>query len=225
MNSGDILRKPIVQDVYTAIKKLITSQEIAPGEFLVEEKLADMLTVSRTPVRKALQLLSDEGLIDIVPNKYTVARSTSNTDLIAAFELSEGIDGMIAYLVAERVSKGDLTDRDMLDLENSLKHMTEVYQRQDFQEWVKADEAFHKALNEMCGNPLLLKAHHDNIQRVNEVIWYKVSRHQERTVSLSIHHDLVEAIRLGDCERARSVAQLHRRRIIQFLKENPSRQS
>ncbi len=214
------MRKPIVQDVYTAIKHMITSQEIAPGGFLVEEKLAEALKVSRTPVRKALQMLSEEGLIDIVPNKYTVARATSQVDLISAFELSEGIDGMIAYLVAERKARGEISERDWQRLTDALDQMEHAYRQEDFQQWVSADAAFHTILNSLCGNPLLLKAHQDNLPRVNEVMWYKVSRHQKQTVSLTIHQELVAAIRDGDCERARTAAHTHRRRIIRFMKEN-----
>ena len=58
---------PLREHVYQAMQELIISRRLAPGQHLVESELAQMLGVSRQPVREALQWLNNEGWVDLRP--------------------------------------------------------------------------------------------------------------------------------------------------------------
>lgn len=211
-----------VTAAYETIKKQITSQEILPGEHLVEAKLARDLAVSRTPIRLALKMLEREGLVEIVPNKYSVARSTKQDELIKAHEFTEALDGIIAYLVAERVASQEISQTDLNAFTDTIDRMKQALLNNDMKAWADTDHFFHLSLTHLCNNHLLIKAYEQNIKIINEVLWFVVAHNIDKNNSNEMHRDLIDAIRQGDSVKARSIAQDHRRRIIHFLKGNQS---
>ncbi|MET8160729.1 GntR family transcriptional regulator [Sphaerisporangium sp. NPDC005289] len=58
---------PLRESVFEALLELIISGSLRPGRHLAESELAEMLGVSRQPIREALQLLSGEGWVDLFP--------------------------------------------------------------------------------------------------------------------------------------------------------------
>lgn len=80
--------------VAESIRNEILSGGIAAGEELKQELLAEMLGVSRMPVREALQLLEQEGYIERLPNRHMVAVDLSSEKLC-------GIMRMIAAMETE----------------------------------------------------------------------------------------------------------------------------
>lgn len=93
-----------------AVRSLILRGDYAPGERLGEVELAQLLGVSRTPVREALRRLSAEGLVDLVPNKGARVVDHSDTDLEHVFLLRAQVEGLGARLAAGRI------DDDALDV-------------------------------------------------------------------------------------------------------------
>ena len=73
---------PLRERVYQAIQELIISRQLAPGQHLVESELAELLGVSRQPIREALQLLSSEGWVDL-------SSGPSGTTLILSVPLTQ----------------------------------------------------------------------------------------------------------------------------------------
>lgn len=85
---------------YAAIKALIVSGEIAPGEALSERALSERFGISRTPVREAIRTLANDGLLDIVPMRGTFVRQLSVRDLREIHEVRLALEGMAAWLAA-----------------------------------------------------------------------------------------------------------------------------
>ena len=67
--------------VYQGIKSLIVSHDIAPGNRIRLEPLADKLSVSNTPVREALIQLAAENLINDIPNGGFFAKEISESEI------------------------------------------------------------------------------------------------------------------------------------------------
>src|SRR6201999_1447708 len=61
------LRQKSTDKVYAALRRKVIDSELAPGSHILEQELAIMLGVSRTPLREALVRLENEGLVEIVP--------------------------------------------------------------------------------------------------------------------------------------------------------------
>src|SRR6516225_11529184 len=84
------------------IREMILRAELAPGQRVAEAPLADRLGMSRTPVRQALPLLAQEGLLSEHETRGYVVRGFSRADILDAIDLRGVLEGLAARRVAEQ---------------------------------------------------------------------------------------------------------------------------
>src|SRR5438309_7674848 len=94
--------------VYLALREAIVSAELEPGRRLSENELAELLGVSRTPVREALFRLRDERLVAIVPQLGTFVTLISPAAIEDAAFVREALECAAIRRAVERVSDADL---------------------------------------------------------------------------------------------------------------------
>ena len=97
---------PQAADAYRLIRRAIVEGAYAPGQRLVEQRLAEEHGLSRTPVREALRRLQAEGLVDVERHRGAAVRRLSADDISDIYELR---------------SVG-LSDLDVLDLNNMVSY-------------------------------------------------------------------------------------------------------
>lgn len=101
---------------YRSIRTAILEGQLPPGAAISEAERAETLGVSRTPIREALQLLAQEGLVEIFPKRGTLVARLSARDVRESFELREAIETAAARLAARRRTQPELDlMRDALD--------------------------------------------------------------------------------------------------------------
>lgn len=102
------------EEVYGLLREKIRRGEFAPGSALSEIAVAEMLRVSRTPVREALQRLSAEGVVAVYPNRGAFVKVMTPRDVTELFEVREALEG---FAVRKAVGKlGDSQRRQVRDL-------------------------------------------------------------------------------------------------------------
>lgn len=95
------------EDTYHAIRRAILEGTMRPGERIVEQQLAEMLNVSRTPVREALLKLERENLVARVGRGMTVRRYSSD-EVRDIYNLRAHLESFGARLATERITEGEL---------------------------------------------------------------------------------------------------------------------
>jgi GntR family transcriptional regulator, vanillate catabolism transcriptional regulator len=127
-----------------------------PGTRLNEVHLARTLSVSRTPLRAALQTLAGEGLLHHTPNRGFTVPEESLTAMIDAFEMRALAEGLAARLAAER----GITESMRLRLEaalaagdKALAPDTDDRERRTL--YAEANEAFHGTIHEAAQSTLV----------------------------------------------------------------------
>src|SRR3984957_16139239 len=83
------------------IREMILRGKLAPGQRLAEAPLAEMLGMSRTPVRQALPLLAREGLLQEHESRGYMGRGFSTADILDALDVRGALEGLAARRVAE----------------------------------------------------------------------------------------------------------------------------
>jgi len=97
---------------YDSIKRAILSGEIAPHERLVEERVAEALGISRTPVREAFAILEHEGMLESEPYKGLAVRPVTVDEFLNMYEALGIIEAALARLAATKASAGDIRRMD-----------------------------------------------------------------------------------------------------------------
>ena len=90
--------------VIDQLRDLIVQGELAPETKLNERVLAEKLGTSRTPLREAIKSLAAEGLVELLPNRGAVAAQLGRQDVVDAFEVIAGLEGMSGELAAARIT-------------------------------------------------------------------------------------------------------------------------
>lgn len=204
MTKGTKKITTIKQQVHDIIKENILNGTFAQGEWLQEKKLAEILNVSRSPVREALKELVGEGLLEDIPNKGVFVRRFTMKDIDNIFELREVLE---KYAIKKIIEIG--TDEEIQDLVHLFNQMEDSYNKGDLYDYYKIDTNFHSMLYDMCKNDIL----NNMISGILPVIQPTKINHNAGMVrfknSLEEHRGIMEGIRDRDFKKAWEYQQIH----------------
>ncbi len=103
-----IVRTTTVELVTTAIRQRILSGDLAPGEALRQEALADELGVSRVPIREAITRLTGEGLLTNVPHKGAYVAELSIEEVQETFEIRLRLEPWLFSQAIPHITEGEI---------------------------------------------------------------------------------------------------------------------
>lgn len=142
-------RARIVDEVLHRLRESILNHSIPPGARLVQTDLADRMGVSRTPLREAIRLLEQDGLVQVSDGNRTVeVVQFSRQDLVDLYEIREVIDGLAARTLAAQ-GMDEATRRLIGGYVAAMKQASEPLQGEDY---FVAHINFHASIIEHCGN-------------------------------------------------------------------------
>src|SRR6186713_2728487 len=141
------------------IREMILRGKLAPGERVAEAPLAEELGMSRTPVRQALPLLAQEGLLAVHESRGYVVRAFTAGDVLDAIDIRGVLEGLAARRVAEhgatkpflRKLHACLHDGDALLAKHRIAENDEA-------EYAEMNGRFHSLILEEAGSQILSEA-------------------------------------------------------------------
>lgn len=146
-----VIQSRLADDVYDQILSAIVNGEIAPGERLIQEKIASQINISRTPVREALLRLEQEGILEISGRKGFSIRQISEDEVRQVYAVREAIEGYAARQVAEEKDPKQLA---------AIKKAIEAEREEDITDLqvdFRVNRTIHRTIVEQTGNPMLLE--------------------------------------------------------------------
>jgi GntR family transcriptional regulator, rspAB operon transcriptional repressor len=100
---------PLYQQVYELLRRKILEGEYAPGESLQESRMAEMLRVSRTPVREALRQLEQEGLL-VAQGSERAVRNLTWEEFVELYTCRMALERLVADRSASLATEGEIKD-------------------------------------------------------------------------------------------------------------------
>ncbi len=181
--------------VYTVLRLAILEQALGPGTKLPEDAIGEQLGVSRTIVRRALEKLAAEELVEIEPNRgASVARPTLE-EARDVFAVRTDLE----RLVIERIC-GKLEADQIKTLEDWVANEERAF-RDTSDDYVRQAAEFHVLLAGMAGSQLLLKYLRSLVAR-SALILGLYGRPNWPNCNIDEHRAIIAALRDGNLERA-----------------------
>jgi len=186
---------------YEKVKEMILSNELKPGQKIVQDSLALDLGISRTPLRSALQKLEAEYLIKSIPRRGVVVREFSNEKIVEIYDCRIALESMAIRLFTESASvveKKRLQKFFSKYSKGSGSIDTKAYQ---------ADDAkFHDFIQSNCGNEFLGRLFNQGnlLICINQI---GLIRPPEET--LPEHLGIIEAICNKEVDKAEELGRQH----------------
>ena len=192
----------LAAQAYEEVRGAIVRGEIAPGEALVENRLAEKLGMSRTPVREALQVLARDGFLEALPAKGYFVPRRSLEDLRELFELRESLEGMATRCAAVRATQPDVDE---------LEELCKRYESAaDWTEWARVGTRFHHRIHVLSRNSRIMNFL-DSLKA--QIVLTRQSELREvkgrREQAIHEHRAIFEAIRAHDADAAEREARHH----------------
>ncbi|MFJ9129362.1 MULTISPECIES: GntR family transcriptional regulator [unclassified Streptomyces] len=210
---------------YEELKGAVLANRLRPGDALSVPALAAQLSISRSPVREAVQRLIHDGLATHVPHKGAVVATVDVEDVRQLYVVREVMEGLAARLATERLDASRVAElRDLLE-----RHEREVGTGVDERTHIEMDMAYHRMIREVADNPHLTAAL-DTIQGRAHLALHQLWRGQEAPrLAVAEHRRIFEAMTSGDPDAADLAARDHIRklriRLSQAVAPGPSESS
>ncbi len=176
--------------VYTEVKEKLINNSIKPGERIWEDKIAEELGVSRTPVREAINRLIAEELIENRPRKGLFATEISNKELEKMLDIRIALETLAAKMCCEMI-----TESQKYELKSIFENYKAKLNSNKYVEASQLDSEIHRFIAKVSDSKRLVTY----INELEDVFAYTrtnvVKWTQEKKVrSISDHQELVEAI-------------------------------
>lgn len=197
----------LAEEIVQILRSRIINGEYSIGEKLVENKIAEELKVSRTPVREAFKQLTKEHLIEYVPNKGCFAKGFDKNDLHDIYAVRNAVE----RLAVEWAIKNK-TEEDMADLKEQLALMGQHLADGAVEKFIRAAEEMENVFYRMTGSRFIiqaLKSYQEYIQLARQGMLTRSENLQE---VFDEHRAICGAIEEEDVEKAKAAVSEHLRK-------------
>ena len=210
---GELRTQPaLIDQVHDRLLEAISTGQLPPGQRLTQEKVAEMLGVSRQPVSHALQLLKHRGLVIEHGKRGLAVAPLCARRIQHLYQVREALDGLAARLAAGRVAAGDIAADQIADAERLLSCGVEIAATAETFELIQADVGFHRALYELSGNPEIAETVAEQWPQFMRSMVVVLEGEGQRQRIWQEHIGILEAIKAGDAKVAEERARAHTRR-------------
>lgn len=208
--------RSLSEQAYEKIRESIISLELLPGQTVQENELADVLGISRTPIRDALHLLISEQLIEVLPQR---------TKKIACISVSKVLESSVVRLSLEctafrLAAKQWGTSPEHAKAEKMLTHLLqeqrEAAETQDTFTFLRMDEEFHRQILLLAGNQTLIDVVYQMRGHLNRFRFLAMKELVLTKGLVKEHEDLLACLKAGD---EQAVVQLLERHLGKIKEE------
>lgn len=217
--SGTRRPRPQLSDESASyLRDMIISGRLQPGAFIRQERIAEELGVSATPVREGLLQLRGEGFVRLEPRRGFVVAPLTGKDVMDMF-LAQGL--VAGELVARCVPNA--TDDDLRELERLQTRLDELMGKSAYDDMEGVNHLFHRHINSIAGSPkmawLLSVGARYVPRRFYSTIggWPAASQHD--------HRDIIDAVAARDADAARAAMEHHFIHAGELLAEHREREA
>lgn len=198
--------RPLAKQVADRLREMIVLDELPPGEKLRERHLADVLQVSRTPMREALKILATEGLVELPPNRSAVVAGFSAEEIKDKLQVIAVLEQLAGELATVNASDGEIAEIRALHYE-----MLAAYSREDRKSYFQLNQEIHLHIVKAGQNDALTETHARLNTQLYRVRYLSNLRNKQWPSAIAEHKELLNALISRDGEKLGHLLRSHLR--------------
>jgi DNA-binding GntR family transcriptional regulator len=188
------IERPVLHEqVARRLRQMLVEGLIAPGAKLNERTLCEELRISRTPLREAIKMLAAEGLVELLPNRGSVAVQLSEAAVRDTFEVMAGLEALSGELAAQRVTDAELAEIKALHFE-----MMAAFTRRDLSVYYPLNAAIHRQMNLAAKNPVLTSTYNQVNARLQALRFRSNQDGEKWSRAVQEHEAMIQALEARD---------------------------
>ena len=190
--------KPLNEQAYDHLQKLITDGQLSYHEIYSETKLAKELGISRTPFRDAIHRLAQEGYIDIIPSKGFRLHQITERDVIETFQIRTALETYCTMQIARDVKeKNNANLRPFFkELDWLMENMKEVMENdQGIDEFCEYDFRFHRKIIDYLENEQFSSVFASFLYRMKRLAKLSLQHEGRMAQTVEEHQAILDAMK------------------------------
>lgn len=200
----NVIVKKRSDEIADELENMILEAKFDDGDRLDETQLAERFSVSRTPVREALQRLAQSGLVEQIPRRGVFVRQPGAIELLEMFEVMGELEAACARLAAVRI-----TDEALEALTQTNERCAEAVAAQDAERYYSENERFHRIIYKQSGNSFLEGEAMRLQRRLKPFRRLQLRLRGRLRQSMSEHEGIVAALTGGEADAAAALMREH----------------
>lgn len=188
-----IVRATLHEEVVSRLRDMIVEGDLRPGERLNERELCDRFGISRTPLREALKVLANEGLVVLLPNRGARVTRLTRRDIEDMFHVMGALEALSGELACARIGDDAIAEIRALHYE-----MLARYARRDLREYFKLNERIHRSILAAAENPVLTAMYNSLAGRVRRVRFMANMSQERWDQAVREHEQILDALTRRD---------------------------
>ena len=199
-----VQRRPLGEQVTALIREMIRQGELAAGQRLVEEQLAEYTGTSRTPIREALHRLEQEGLVVRRDKGGYQVRPLSSREV----EETTGVRAALESYAVELACQA-MTPERLEGLKQNVADFARALAEGHRQRLVELNTQFHQQIYQMAGSRLLLRMINELAEALHRFRLALLADPESAARSLRDHRAMLAALEEGDPQAAARICREH----------------
>lgn len=192
-----ISEQTMTDRAYAELEEMIVTLRLEPGTVLSEAVLAKLLKIGRTPIREALQRLSRDGLVNILPRRGILVSEINLHSQLRLLEVRRELERLMARAAAERAN--DEERRKFSTIADSMKRAS---LESDAMAFMRLDQEFNALISTTARNEFASRSM-GLMHGLSRRFWYQHYREAaDLPLAARLHAEVAEAIAKRDPDRA-----------------------
>ena len=203
----------LAEHIADQLRRAILRGTFPPGASIKERDNAAEMGVSRTPMREAIRMLANEGLLLLRPSRSPVVANPTFKEVLDAVEVLLALEFLSAELACRNA-----TDRDMQEIRAIHSTIAEQYNDIDPLDLFETDMAFHTAIARASHNDSLLATYRSYLERLWRARFLSARQKRNRERVVSQHAAIVQALEARDAGGAKAAIADHLGQLAEHIR-------
>ncbi|WP_066713006.1 GntR family transcriptional regulator [Clostridium sp. Marseille-P299] len=208
MTLKQIKLMPAREQAASSLRKAILAKELEAGTIITLDGISKQLGLSITPVREAFQILANENLIKLRPNKGAIVLGIDEKAIIDHYETRGILESEVVYKICKN-------NADISKVLEAYENAVQSLKENNFSDYSKYNQSFHYELWTAGGN--------DKIRSLLSSMWNGLSMgsnvkvEEYAKISINEHRQIVEALKERDADKAKLIMCNHIKRSLENI--------
>ncbi|MEI7026209.1 GntR family transcriptional regulator [Paenibacillus sp. y28] len=197
------------QQAYETLRDSIITLQLEPGQTIYESEVADLLHISRTPIRDAFHLLISERLIEVLPQRTKQVACISEWKVKESSFVRLSLESSAFKLAARQWGSTPACMKAERQIGVILEEQSEAAEQQNVIEFLRLDEAFHHCVLQLAGNGTLLEVVYQMRGHLNRFRFLAMKELVLTKHLVHEHHELFQCLKSKDESGVAQLLELH----------------
>lgn len=208
-----VAHAPSTRRIYTALRHDIVTLRLRPGTRLSENEVAERFDTSRAPAREALIRLTEEGLIEVKPQRGSFVTRIS----LAAMERARFVREALELAVVRQLALTGIEQTTVADARSAMK--LQRASADDAEGFTRADDTFHRALADASGVPQLWSVIESQKVQFDRIRFLSLPRVTPIGTLIRQHEAILEAVVRRESAAAETAMREHMSEVLKIARK------